>query len=239
MNVTGLINLTAKNLNIIGLGGTLDPSHIADIHILLNDMLSAWNNEGLIVYQNTRTTATFLASTATRTIGLTGDIVIAKPEVEDLLRVTRVDANNLETPLELLRRMEEWAAVLDKTATASVMERLFYNPTHPDGTFTAHPIQTSNTTVAIYHKTKISQFASLLDTVDLPDGYQRAIRLNLAIEIAPMFDVPLTRIPDIASLAISSKAWIKAKNMKTGALKCDMEGTQGGGEYDVATDSYR
>jgi hypothetical protein len=64
----------------------------------------------------------------------------------------------------------------------------------------------------IYTHTPVSEFTALSDTIALPPGYRRFLRLGLAKEISSAFDAGLT--PELQMSAIEAKSDVKRANMR-------------------------
>jgi hypothetical protein len=50
-----------------------------------------------------------------------------------------------------------------------------------------NPVPSAADTLVLYTWQQLSRFAATSDTFDLPPGYARAIRYNLALELAPEY----------------------------------------------------
>ncbi len=61
--------------------------------------------------------------------------------------------------------------------------------------------------------------STLADTVSLPSGYSDAIAYNLAVRLAIEWDKPLR--PEIAQLAIETKAAVELHNAPSPLMECD------------------
>lgn len=57
---------------------------------------------------------------------------------------------------------------------------------------------------------QLSSVATLVSTMDLPPGYQRALMYNLAVEVATMFGLPVPQA--VAAIAVQSKGDIQKLN---------------------------
>ncbi|NCV71604.1 MAG: hypothetical protein EBW55_13090, partial [Betaproteobacteria bacterium] len=92
-----------------------------------------------------------------------------------------------------------------KTLQATYPGAWYYNPTFPTGTLTCWPVPTSSTLQGVlYTPTPVAEFSALTDVVSLPPGYRRFLRTNLAVELAPTFQVQPS--PVAVELAVASKA---------------------------------
>ena len=90
----------------------------------------------------------------------------------------------------------------------------FYPPlslTPPTGWIWPYPTPTQAQDLILYWDDPIAQFPDLTTAVALPVGYAKAIRLNLAVELAPEFGRQLD--PVVAKLAAMSLADLKRINL--------------------------
>ena len=81
---------------------------------------------------------------------------------------------------------------------------------------------------------KTAQFPDLVTVVELAPGYARALRTNLAVELAPEFGRPPD--PVIHQAAKESLADLKRANFPLVEVGIDPALTGGGGSYNILTD---
>ena len=208
----------------------------------INDMLAAWNRENLMLFTENRTSHSVTADDGDYTWGASGDITSpARPDVlERASRLYGTGTSQLEIPLHVIRTWDEWRAYALKSATATVPAVVFLDESYPQANLYYRPIPTAVLTAILYTKKRLSAL-TLAGDISLPDGYERAIRLNAIIELAHEFRKPEAVTQQLLDLAADAKGWIKSRNMVPRAISCD-EGVLGvngvGGEYNVLSDGY-
>lgn len=207
---------------------------LADALDTLNDMLGNWSINNLTIYVNTRETLTLVISQATYTIGSGGDLSTTRPEhiVDMYLR----DATNGNDSYMRPLTEEEYDDIIDKTIE-SIPDSYFYAPEYPLGKIYLYPVPSDTDTLLITSK---KPFASvgLNDSFTLPNGYDAAIKYNLALELAPLNGYEPDQV--LVSQARKTLKDIKRKNSTKLAMtvKGNMPRT-GKRNYNIYTGDYR
>jgi hypothetical protein len=96
---------------------------------------------------------------------------------------------------------DDWRLQPFKGQTATMPTYYHYEPAWPAGQLYVWPIVTagSATALILYIWTPITSLPTFTTVVDLPSGYYRALRDNLAIELAPELGVEV-----MGTLALSA-----------------------------------
>jgi len=189
----------------------------------LNEMLESWSNESLAVYQILQEGFATVSGTASYTIGSGATWNTARP-----LRIESAflrDSSANDTPLMVLNR-EEYDAIPLKT-TRYRPEYLHYTPSVANGTVSLIGVPDAVYTVYLNSLKALQSFAALTTTVVLPAGYLRAIKSNLAIELAPGYNKTPSAL--LVKLATDSLAAIKRLNARTPKLSVAHAAFGGGG----------
>ena len=109
--------------------------------------------------------------------------------------------------------IEQYELIGLKTLSGPWPRYLYYQPSSPVGNVTVWPVPQSGE-MHVFAETVLGQFATLADTVTLPQGYTMAIRWNLAEMLLPDYgraDAAIVQL--ITKNAANSRAWIKRTNM--------------------------
>lgn len=123
------------------------------------------------------------------------------------VRVSTLDY--IVTPLNV----EQYELIGFKTLQGPWPRVLYYQPSTPVGNITFWPVPGSGE-MHMFAETVLQPFASLSDTVTLPQGYNMAIRWNLAEQLLPEYgknDPVMVQM--ITKRAAEARAWIKRTNM--------------------------
>ena len=213
-------SLITRALSLIGVvssGETPSADEMSDALLCLNDMLDAWPTERLLLHRQARTVYDLVVNQQDYTIGSGGGFNGARPPTGITLAgiVTGSGETQVEYPMRVLTQAE-WASVGVKGVKSSIPCAVYYNSTFPLGTLSFWPIPSAAATkAAIYADVKLAALA-LDDTISLPEGYARALRYLLALELAPEFGRAVP--PSVAAIAIEARANLKASNLRPDLL---------------------
>lgn len=240
MTALELVTGALTDLGVVAAAETISPEDSDAALTCLNDMGDALGLERLSLYKTVRTTKTLAAGTASYTIGSGGSINVVKPTWIDRARL--VIDTSASTPTEVrigILEPDEYAAWPQKTQQASRPIAIFYDHGHDSsgfGQIYPLPIPDVATTQLVLYTPggEVSTFADLVTDYALPRGFKRALRKNLALEIAPMFDAEPSAL--LVKQARESKAAIKLANVHP--VVFEPEPAFGGrGHWNINTDS--
>ena len=203
-----LITPAMKKLELLGSGVTPTADEAADALIILNQMLDSWRNDKLMCYAIQDQSITLAAAQTTRTMGPTGNLVTTRP-VE--IQTAYIVVGNQSYQVEIINE-DEYARIPDKTATAPYPNRIYYQPSMPDGTIYMYPVTSGASTLHVLTRTPVLAYAATTDTVTLPPGWEQAISFNLAVHMASDWGKPVP--PKVEQIAASSLRSIKRMNSK-------------------------
>jgi hypothetical protein len=103
-----------------------------------------------------------------------------------------------------------WAQPKDRTATSKFAKELYYDAGYPVATVFLWPAPGIGSTLKLYVLAPLAQFASLSDTINLPPGYEQALRYGLAGVLAPEYGSALP--PEYQQQAAQATANIATMN---------------------------
>lgn len=173
----------------------------------LNAMISSWQTEKLNVYAFVDTAFTLVATDASYTVGPAGNFALT-PRPSKIENVY-VRANDIDYPVELIDK-DKWLSIPDKTSDSDIPIYAYYEPTLTAGTLQLWPVPNAAYSLHIVTWTTLAELAALSTTITLPQGYERALAYNLAIEVAPEYEKEPSA--SVQSIAMESKAAIKRAN---------------------------
>lgn len=154
----------------------------------LNRLVDQWAADRLMIYTQTRTTWNLTSNDETYTVGLGGDVNVARPV--HINHVTYYDTADSVLVEHELVQMTDAAYALQKVKaqTNNTPTICYYNPTYPLATLTLWPVPQSTTLVGVlYAPEAVAEFTDSSTVLVLPPGYRRMIVKNLALEIAPSY----------------------------------------------------
>lgn len=190
-------------------GATPSADQTADVLEAINLILGSWSNDNLI--QSHRITENFSTTTgvSSRTIGSGANWNTAKPV--DVENIWIRDSNSVDHYIDRLDA-SQYAKLPAKGIDSGRPEFFYFEPIDSVTPATHAKIffdKTTNVTETFYmisYKEFIALSAST-DTILLPAAWIRALKFNLAVDIAPEFGVPVTQ--ELALLAKDSKDHIR------------------------------
>jgi hypothetical protein len=183
----------------------------------LNSMLDAMATERLLVYQIVQATNSWASGTASKTIGSSGTINVARPNYIQSAFIR--DSSSYDRELVILRERELYDSIILKTQQSTLPEYLFYDPAYPLGTIYLYPVP-SETVTLLYNTWQILQsFAATSTDLALPPGYKEMIETNLCIRLAPKYGKRVP--PEVMLLARDSLARIRRLNAPEGIMRLD------------------
>ena len=208
-----LITGAAKLIGVLNKGENMAADDAADGLVSLNDMIESWSNNGLLVYARTIETFSLVAGTASYTMG-TGQTWNTTRPIRIISAQIR-DGANLDFPVKIIND-EEYYNVQDKGSQSPYPEYLNFSNAHPYPVIKFWGTPSQAYTARLVSEKVLSSFALTSTTVDLPSGWKRAIRFNLAVEMAPEYGVKVD--PVVLDKADESLGLIKSAVLKTRPL---------------------
>jgi len=168
---------------------------------VVNALMDSWSNYSDNIYS--RTLETFpLTTAATYTIGTGQTFNTTRPmQIIDAY----VTSGSIDYPLTIINQ-EQFDSV-EMKATKGIPQYLVYNNAYPSGTIRLYPVPSGVSTITLLSEKPVSTFATLDTVVSLPQGWERALVKNLAMELAPQYGQRVT--PELAMAAKESLGAIR------------------------------
>lgn len=218
-----IIRSAFKLIGVLGESEAGSAAMINDGLSRLNDLVDAWGAERLTIYTTDRNVYTLTSGQQTYTIGPGADFNQARPMwipyAGFISQVTQ--PYPLETPLSIWT-IQQWAGIPTKTGIfTTIPEGIYYDGGFPLGKISFWPIfQTGGAgQVALYTPTALTGFNDLVTQHTFPPAYMRALRYNLAVELAPEFGRPI--MPEVTKMAGDFLQKLKHENWTPDLLVCD------------------
>lgn len=217
MTIGDAITAALQDLGLVAAGEVPAPEDSAVALDRVNDWLDALTTEGLTLFGRTRTTWALTAGVSDYTVGVGQTVNVARPGGPEFIEnIGYQDTSQSPVTEYVLGRPlteDAYAAIAQKAFQSTYPTAWYYRPGATTGTLTAWPVPTSTTLQGVlYTATPLAEFTSLSDTLALPPGYRRFIRTNLAVELAPTFEVSPS--PVLLELAVAAKASVKRANLR-------------------------
>lgn len=168
-------------------------------------MLDSWSIQPGMIFTETQEDFTLVAGDGEYTIGSGGNFNTTRPT--KILNANVVFSNIIEQ-VEIYSR-EQWANIGD-TSISSTPEVLYYDGNYPLGTIRLYPIPAAADTLRLFSQKPLTNVSALSDVLAMPPGYERTLRYNLAVEIAPEYGKSAST--DVKDIAFESKNAVMAQN---------------------------
>lgn len=230
MNCTAhqLIKAALRSIADLGVGREPSTSEVADALFALNRMIDAWNIDPLAVFTRRIDAYTLTPSKQSYTIaqGLHADFEAPRPtEIETANLILNSQDPPLRRPIEILND-QQWASIKLQGVHSSIPLRLYYDGGFPIATIFLWPYPDQAFQLELYTWQQLTEFTAATDHVNLPQGYADAIALNLAVMLAPEWNMQLR--PDVASRAALALGAVRAHNAPSPLMDCDSAVLGGG-----------
>ncbi len=210
--VADLISDALKILGVLAAGETPAANELADGFTRLNDMLDSWATERLSLFATSRDSYTLTPGLNPHTIGNEGSPTFnaTRPIRIDRASIVLAVSPNAELPLNVCSD-EEWQLTQGKTTNGTPF-RLWPETKYPLISLWLNPVPVAADTLVLYTWQQLGRFAATSTVVDMPPGYARALKYNLARELAPTYGEELSQSG--AEIAAESLANLKRLNTK-------------------------
>lgn len=209
MIVQKLIDNSLRLIGVLAAGETPAASESNDAFAALNHILSSWSTEKLSVF--TVQHAQFLLTVGLRvyTMGPAGTFLTSPKPV----RITAATAinGNFQRGMRVVS-FDELALLSNNPSgsTETLPGLLAADNATPAINLRIFPTPNSASQLELTWWIPLTQFTALLQTIALPEGYERALKYTLAMDLAPEYG--RTVPPELAALASEAKGAIVALN---------------------------
>ena len=209
--VRQLIGSCHRLLGLADSGNVLPEAVYQDNLDDLNTMLDGWSIERLSIYNTIDQVVVWPASTASGTLGPSGTLALVSGG--DAVRPVLVDdatyfvdaSTGISYGIKLINQ-QQYDGIAVKTVTSTYPQVMWVNMSFPDISMTVYPVPTKALQFHVISVEVLSQVASLSTDLSLPPGYERALKYNLACEIATTLNVDpprqVMRIADVSKRAL-------------------------------------
>ena len=219
-NAQTIIAASLKLIGVLAQGESPSAPVLQDSFARLNSLIDSWGTQRLTMIATGREVFNLVANQAAYTLGTGGNWNMARPTSIDGINLLLTDTSPVtEIPLVPLTE-QAWRAQPVKALENALPTQFWVEWTAPLATVTLWPVPDNAThDVVVYAPVATVQFSSYVAFYDLPDGYERTIRYNLAVELAPEMGVPTPG--QVAVIARESLQQMKANNTPMVDLSLD------------------
>lgn len=209
--VRELIDRALRLIGALAVGETPSAADTAIALKVLQDLL-AEKSGSLFVPVVVTEAVTLVANQASYTVGEYGTPDLATPRPEQIVNAW-VRSGGYDRTIKIIDE-RNYSAIPDKSATGSP-DRLWYNPTAPNGTLYPYPVPDAADTLYIVSAKALQEPSTLtqnmLDVVGIPRNYHRALAYMLAVDLAPEYGAEPS--PVVIATAINSESLLVSLNL--------------------------
>jgi len=192
------INGALRLLGVLAEGETPSAATSQDALFALNQMIDSWNTERLAVYSTQDQMFLWPSGQKSMSLGPTGDFAGNRPILLDDSTYFRDPQTNVSYGIKFINQ-QQYDGIAVKTVTSTYPQVMFINMTYPNIEMVIYPVPLR---LLEWHFISVEQImnpVTLSTAINLPPGYLRAFRYNLACELAPEFGVePSVQVQRIA-----------------------------------------
>ena len=148
----------------------------------LNALISSWSNDSLVLYARVWESFTLSGGTASYTIGSGGAFSTTRPMV---IADCYLSVGTIDYSMSVIT--DEAYDSISFKSLQGIPEFLNYDNAYPLGKIRLYPVPSSAYSLFLLNEKAITTFTSLDTAMSLPDGWERALVYNLALELAPEY----------------------------------------------------
>jgi len=219
-------------------GETPSDNEAADGLAVLNDMVDSWNVERLMIFTETIAEFPLIPGQQVYTYGTGGNFNAARPA-----RIDRASIVSLANPIQPLELKIDYLTDRDwqedypvKNITTTLPLAVYDDGAFPFRNLSYWPIPTVAVNTRLYSWTALRQFPDLCTDITFPPGYAKALRYNLAVDIAAEFPGNPAVMPLVNATADETKGLLKSLNLPIVQTTSDPALIGEGGRYNFYDD---
>lgn len=218
-----IIKAALRLIQVIDPLETPDSATAQDGLFALNQMVDSWNAQRLAIFTTARQLFNLNAGQQTYLMGQSGTTDFNVPRPAKIEYMSVINLNNPVQPLELpLDYITEgqWREIPVKNIASALPQQVWDDQGFPNRTLNYWPVPNVPLQTAIYTWTALTQFQDLTTLYTFPPAYAKALRYNLAIDLAAEFTSGNIN-PLVEQQAIASFAVVQSMNAPLLDLKTD------------------
>lgn len=213
---TQIIEQALGEIGSKAIGQAVGGSELLDCFDRLNGMVDAWRGQGLYAIGRATVTAVLPAGQASASIGVGQLFNVAPPS--DLSLGAFYQLTGLDFEIRPIS-VSDYQAIPLKTQPGPGPTVMAYNAAPVVGTLLFWPIPAVSVTVTLTYPAHIGLFADLTTNYLFGAGYQRALVLSLAEELAAPYEAELSAMT--VRNAKAARRILKRENAKIPVLRLD------------------
>ena len=238
ITVRALIRRSLLLLGVISASESMEATEAQDGLDTLNAMMASWSNEKLFIFHTPRVAVPLVPSKGTYSWGPGGDIAGPRPlRLDGALLQVDDTSEPIEWPLAVWDQVAYEAGIAQKGLSSGYPLGVWLEPQYPLAVLHVYFVPQRPYTLALFPCLPLTRFDALNSVVSLPEGYERALVVGLAVEMAPMYGKEAT--PTLVGALAQSVSALKRQNTIVPRLTTDPAYTgRQAGDWDASSDQY-
>ena len=193
-------------LQVLSPDVTLDAGETNSGLRVLNQMIDSFSIDELLVYTSTKEIFNTVAGLNPHTMGPSGTFNTVKPIAIDAIYINVQGVDYPIMPIEY----DDYASIWLKNLQSTYPFYFYNDMSYPVTNIFLFPVPNAIYPITILSRKPLPQFDNLTTVLNLPQGYARMYVANLALELAPRYQVKAG--VDVERIASSSLKQLKALN---------------------------
>lgn len=236
-----LVTRALRLLNVIAVNADPEPEDLANGFQTLQEMVDDWKTQRRTIWEVRANRHQLAVNTASYAIGAGGALNQERPLWIERFSIVPVRTVDLELPFRRALTLDEWQRIPIKSTKAPYPTDIYYDyawNASGRGLVSVYPVpNTSTVDLILYTPQPLAEFATPTTVYTFPPGTTRALRYNLAVELAP--DYPGSMTTEVQTTAARALANVKRATFRPKPAEFDSALVGRRGRYDPYSDSSR
>ena len=232
ITVVDIITAALRLLQVKSPDVDLTADEIHDGLEALNMMVDGWSNESLMIHHISKETFQTTDNTQSYTLGYGAVWNTDRPINVEAMTVS---ISGTDWPVKQLA-YDDYASIRLKSLHSNFPRFFYVDEGVQFSTVYIYPVPANPApTVTLYMRKALETFINPTEVIILPRGYLRALKYNLACELAPEYQTNAGEA--VIKAAMTSKADLKRNNHRMITLQTDLTAlTSGHPRYNIYSD---
>lgn len=213
-----LVESALRSIGVLASGEEARPAELQDALLYAKQMLDSWTNETLLVPALVHEQFDLVEQNSF-TIGPGGDFDTVRPTVIEKLNIREASGHSVAVEIVGLNT---WSDIPIKSNVQSFPRYAYYTSENPLGILRFSAVTAAGNKLVMVSSKPIQDLPALTAEVEFPPGYERAIRLGLALELAPEYGKQVDQV--IAAQYSQARKVLKRTNSTTRLRELQMDG---------------
>lgn len=183
--------------NAVGTDQTLTAGEVADCLEVFNDILEDWSSQSLAVYGQANQTFSTVATQASYTIGAAGNWNTVRPERINTPAYYTVQGVTFPVSEINQTQYDQIGYKSQPGGGTDLNQSFLYVPEYPLGIVTLWPVPSAVLSITFSIDRVLSQVTSAATAISFPQGYAKAFKYTLGVELAPLFGKKIQDYPTV------------------------------------------